>query len=383
MNGYRFNTAPELRVGLGTSREVGTHCAQLGIKRPLLVTDPGLVTVGLVAPVQEAMAAKCERVAIFSEVTADPAESVVLDALSVLQAGEADGVVGLGGGSSMDVAKAIAVLATGTQTLTEAYGVDQVVGGRLPLILIPTTAGTGSEVTPVAVITTGETTKAGISSPVLLPDIAVLDAELTLGLPAHVTAMTGIDAMVHAIEAYTSKIKKNPVSDMLARQALTLLSANQRRVLSHPDDVAAREAMLLGATLAGQAFANAPVAAVHALAYPLGGHYHMPHGLSNALMLPAVLRFNAPAAEASYLELAPLLPEPVAPGLEGFVTWFEDLIADAALPTNLSAADVPESDLPILAADAMLQQRLLVNNPVEVDEVAALALYTAAWSGSA
>ena len=195
------------------------------------------------------MAATCEQVSLFSEVTADPAESVVLDALAMLQAGEADGVVGLGGGSSMDVAKAIAVLAAGTQTLAEAYGVDQVVGGRLPLILIPTTAGTGSEVTPVAVITTGETTKAGISSPVLLPDIAVLDAELTLGLPAHVTAMTGIDAMVHAIEAYTSKIKKNPLSDMLARQALTLLSANQRRVLSHPDDVAAREAMLLGATL--------------------------------------------------------------------------------------------------------------------------------------
>ena len=382
MTGYRFNTAPELRVGLGTALEVGAYCAQLGIKRPLLVTDPGLLAVGLVTPVQEAMAATCEHVALFSEVTADPAESVVLDALAVLQAGEADGVVGLGGGSSMDVAKAIAVLAAGSQTLAEAYGVDKVVGGRLPLILIPTTAGTGSEVTPVAVITTGETTKAGISSPVLLPDIAVLDAELTLGLPTHVTAMTGIDAMVHAIEAYTSKIKKNPVSDMLARQALTLLSANQRRVLSHSDDVAAREAMLLGATLAGQAFANAPVAAVHALAYPLGGHYHMPHGLSNALMLPAVLRFNAPAAEALYLDLAKLLPEPVAPGVEGFVSWFEDLIADAALPTTLEKAGVPQQDLPMLAADAMQQQRLLINNPVEVDEAAALSLYSAAWSGA-
>ena len=141
--------------------------------------------------------------------------------------------------------------------------------------------------------------------------------------------------------------------------------------------------MLLGATLAGQAFANAPVAAVHALAYPLGGHYHMPHGLSNALMLPAILRFNARAAEASYLELAKLLPEPVEPGLEGFVRWFEDLLADAGLPTTLSAAEVPEADLPMLATDAMQQQRLLVNNPVEVDEAAALALYNAAWSGSA
>ena len=162
MTGYRFNTVPELRVGLGAARELGAYCAQLGIKRPLLVTDPGLVALGLVEPVREAMAARCEQVSLFSEVTADPAESVVLDALSALQAGQADGVVGLGGGSSMDVAKAIAVLAAGTQTLSEAYGVDQVVGGRLPLILIPTTAGTGSEVTPVAVITTGETTKAGI-----------------------------------------------------------------------------------------------------------------------------------------------------------------------------------------------------------------------------
>jgi alcohol dehydrogenase len=293
----------------------------------------------------------------------------------------ADGVIGLGGGSSMDVAKVIAVLASGQQSLPELYGVDQVTSERLPLVLIPTTAGTGSEVTPVAVITTGATTKAGISSARLLPDVAVLDPQLTLGLPPHVSAMTGIDAMVHAIEAFTSKVKKNPISDTLARRALQLLAGHQRRVLSHPNDMAAREAMLLGATLAGQAFANAPVAAVHALAYPLGGHYHMPHGLSNALMLPAVLRFNAPVCEALYLDLATLLPQPVGPGVEGFVVWFEQLIADAGLPQSLSDAKVPEQDLPMLASDAMQQQRLLVNNPVTVDESAALALYRSAWEG--
>ena len=383
MSGYRFSTVTELRVGVGMAREAGELCQELGIRRPLIVTDPGLVNAGLVEPVKFSVAEGCDRVSLFSAVSADPSEAVVLEALNVLRSGDVDGVIGLGGGSSMDVAKAIAVLAAGDQCLADVYGVDKVAGSRLPLILIPTTAGTGSEVTPVAVITTGETTKAGISSATLLPDIAVLDAELTLGLPAAVTAMTGIDAMVHAIEAYTSKIKKNPLSDMLARQALTLLSANQRRVLSHPDDVSAREAMLLGATLAGQAFANAPVAAVHALAYPLGGHYHMPHGLSNALMLPAVLRFNASVAEADYLELAPLLPGAVKPGLEGFVSWFEELIADAALPTTLAKAGVPEQDLPMLAVDAMQQQRLLINNPVEVDEVAALSLYSAAWSGAA
>ena len=382
MTSYRFNTVAELRVGLGAACHIGELCAQLNVRRLLIVTDPGLVDAGLVDPVRAGAARHCEYVSVFSAVTADPSESVVLDALSVLKADRIDGLVGLGGGSSMDVAKAIAVLAASIQTLPELYGVDQVSGDRLPLILIPTTAGTGSEVTPVAVITTGETTKAGISSPVLMPDIAVIDAELTLGLPRDVTAMTGIDAMVHAIEAYTSREKKNPLSDMLARQALVMLTANQRRVLSHPEDVHAREAMLLGATLAGQAFANAPVAAVHALAYPLGGHYHMPHGLSNALMLPAVLRFNAAAAEAQYLELAALLPDDVSAELESFVSWFEVLIADAGLPTSLSAAAVPREDLPMLAADAMQQQRLLVNNPVEVDESAALSLYSAAWEGA-
>lgn len=382
MSEYRFNTVTSLRIGPGISRRIGSVCEELAIRRPLIVTDSGLMATGLVGPLQESTRTICESVSLYAEVTTDPSESVVLAALEQLQAVQCDGVIGLGGGSSMDVAKAIAVLASGTQVLPELYGVDKVTGGRLPLVLIPTTAGTGSEVTPVAVITTGETTKAGISAIALLPDVAILDAELTVGLPPHVTAMTGIDAMVHAIEAYTSKIKKNPISDMLSRQALKLLAGNQRRVLSHPTDLQAREAMLLGATLAGQAFANAPVAAVHALAYPLGGHYHMPHGLSNALMLPSVLRFNAVASEAQYLELATLLPKPLTEGLAGFVEWFEQLIDDAGLPGTLEAANVPAKDLPMLAADAMQQQRLLINNPVEVDEAAALALYRAAWAGT-
>ena len=381
MTAFRFQTVRDIRVGAGASRELSEVCRQLGIRRPMVVTDPGLLGLGVVAPAIEALEGAFEAVTVFSEVTADPSEAVVMAAFDQLAAAASDGVIGLGGGSSMDVAKAIAVLAAGQQSLQQMYGVDQVAGGRLPLILVPTTAGTGSEVTPVSVITTGETTKAGISSATLLPDVAVLDAELTVGLPTHVTAMTGIDAMVHAIEAYTSKIRKNPLSDTLAKQALLLLCANQRRVLSHPGDLEAREAMLLGATLAGQAFANSPVAAVHALAYPLGGHYHMPHGLSNALMLPAVLRFNRQAVESQYLELAALLPQPES-SFDGFVAWFEALIRDAELPVNLAQAQVPEQDLPMLAADAMQQQRLLVNNPVPVDEAAANALYRAAWIGA-
>jgi alcohol dehydrogenase class IV len=320
-------------------------------------------------------------VTIFDGVTADPSEAVVEAAYTAAWDNNVDGVIAVGGGSSMDVAKVVSVLMVGDRSLAAMYGVDQVPPGRLPLFLVPTTAGTGSEVTPVAVITTGATTKAGVSSSVLLPDVAILDAELTLGLPRSATAMTGIDAMVHAIEAYTSKLKKNPISDMLALRALRLLSHNINTVLTQPKDLAAREAMLLGSMFAGQAFANAPVAAVHALAYPLGGHYHIPHGLSNSLMLPAVLAFNAPMVEKDYGELAAELPEGVAPSAAGLMAWCDDLIGASGLPATLEAAGVSADDLPMLAADAMLQQRLLVNNPVEVTEASALQLYEKAWAG--
>ena len=225
-----------------------------------------------------------------------------------------------------------------------------------------------------------EERKSGLSRPTLLPDVAVLDAALTLNLPRAATAMTGIDAMVHAVEAYTTKLKKNPISDALALRALRLLSANIRSAMSGTADIVAREAMLLGAMFAGQAFANAPVAAVHALAYPLGGHYHIPHGLSNSLMLPAVLAFNAPAVGEQYAELAAVLPGAKA-SAEGLIDWCKALIADSGLPVSLADAKVPEHDLPMLAADAMLQQRLLVNNPLPVDEQAALHLYQQAWAG--
>jgi alcohol dehydrogenase len=285
----------------------------------------------------------------------------------------------------MDVAKVAAALLGGTQALAEMYGVDQVKGARLPLVLVPTTAGTGSEVTPVAVITTGETTKAGVSSGVLLPDIAVLDVDLTLGLPARISAMTGIDAMVHAIEAFTSRIKKNPMSDMLAKESLRMMVEALPKVLRNGQDRAARSAMLLGAHLAGQAFANAPVAAVHALAYPVGGHFHIPHGLSNSLVLPAVLRFNELQAAHLYAELYDCLNTAsqgsVADRSQAFIALMEGMIADSGLPATLKDAGIPEAFLPTLAEDAMLQQRLLINNPREVTFDDALAIYQRAYAG--
>ncbi len=388
MQGFEFNTVRQIINGPGSALQLAEQCRRLGMDRPMLVTDPGLVAIGLVAPVVAALDGEGFSPVIFDQVREDPPEATVLAAAALGRESGVDGVIAVGGGSSMDVAKVVAVLLGGHQPLAELYGVGMVKGGRLPLVLVPTTAGTGSEVTPVAVITTGETTKAGVSSPVLLPDVAVLDADLTLGLPPAVTAMTGVDAMVHAIEAYTSRHQKNPISDNLARQALVLLSRNIRTAVLDGQDREARENMLLGACLAGQAFANAPVAAVHALAYPLGGHYHIPHGLSNSLVLPAVLEFNATEASGLYAELAELVIGAAVPGDPGeqtraLVEALRTLIDDVSLPATLEQAGVPESDLEKLAEDAMLQQRLLVNNPRDVTYDDVLAIYRAAYRGTA
>ena len=388
MQGFEFNTVRQIVNGAGSALQLAAQCRRLAISRPLLVTDPGLMGIGLVQPVLAALESEGVVAVVFDQVREDPPEATVLAAADLGRSQEVDGVIAVGGGSSMDVAKVVAVLLAGKQALAQLYGVGNVTGGRLPLVLVPTTAGTGSEVTPVAVITTGETTKAGVSSPILLPDAAVLDAELTLGLPPAVTAMTGVDAMVHAIEAYTSRHQKNPISDNLARHALQLLARNIRVAVQGGRNREARENMLLGACLAGQAFANAPVAAVHALAYPLGGHYHIPHGLSNSLVLPSVLEFNASHASDLYAELAEIVVGvPLTGSAEAktaaMVGSLRLLIDDVALPATLQAAGVDEDSLEMLAEDAMLQQRLLVNNPRDVAYEDALAIYRCAFQGVA
>ncbi|MBY0241403.1 MAG: iron-containing alcohol dehydrogenase [Burkholderiaceae bacterium] len=385
MHDFAFSTVAHIVSELGAARTLGAHVRSRfpSATRAFVVTDPGFLRTGLVqAPVASLKAAGF-HVKIHAEVVADPPEIIVLAAVVAAREFEADLVIGFGGGSSMDVAKLIAVLAPDTaQPLPAIYGIGNVRGERLPLVQVPTTAGTGSEVTNIAIVTTGETTKMGVVAPQLYADLALLDAELTMGLPPAVTAATGIDAMVHAIEAYTSRHKKNPLSDMLARQALTLLSANLLRVCESGGDLAARQAMLLGAMLAGQAFANAPVAAVHALAYPIGGIFHVPHGLSNSLVLPHVLRFNAPAASALYAELAGIVV-PQASGsvearAEALAVAMQQMAAATGIERTLQQVGITEADLDRLADDAMLQTRLLGNNPREVTRDDARAIYAAA-----
>ena len=387
MSEFAFATCQNIVFEFGAASRLAEICAPYQRRSILLVMDPGLFQLGLHKEALLSFEKAGIDYQIYSDVQADPPETVVLEAIKVAKEMQADAVIGFGGGSSMDVAKIVSLLAhpDSTQRLQDIYGVGLAKGKRLPLVQVPTTAGTGSEVTQVAIVTTGETTKAGIVTPLFLPDIAVLDARLTMGLPANVSAATGVDAMVHAIEAYTSKIKKNPLSDMLAREALRLMGAHIHTAVHQGDNQPAREAMLLGSMLAGQAFANAPVAAVHALAYPLGGHFHIPHGLSNALVLTQVMRFNLPMAADAYAELAPLIFPQItfsqnsSEASSQLIHCLEELITSLDLPTCLKDAGVPEDFLPILAKDAMLQTRLLVNNPRPLTEEDALAIYQAAY----
>lgn len=387
---FRFVTAPRIVFGSGEADRLAAHAGPAADETILVVTDPGIRRLGLADHAIASLEAAGARVMLFDQVEPDPSRATLDAAIAMAQAAGVVRVIGFGGGSSLDVAKLVALVAGSGEALDEAWGVGNARGPRLPLILVPTTAGTGSEVTPVAIITVGADEKRGVSSALLLPDVAVLDPLLTLGLPPATTAMTGVDAMVHAIEAYASKnANANPMSRMLAREALRLLGANIEAAVFDGRNTAARSAMLLGSMLAGQAFANSPVAAVHALAYPVGGKFHVPHGLSNALVLPHVLRFNAAerenGSERLYAELAPLA-FPDLDGLGGTETtcaaFFDRLAALSAklgLPAQLSDVGVAEADLPAMAADAMKQQRLLVNNPRVVAEQDALAIYRAAW----
>jgi alcohol dehydrogenase class IV len=381
MHAFTFATTPRVICGAGSLDTLPDVTGPLG-PCILIVTDRGMVATGLVARAAEALQKAGHAVAIYDGVIADPPERVVLEARDMARGCDATGVIGIGGGSSLDVAKLVALLAGGGENLADIYGVGLAKGPRLPLLLAPTTAGTGSEVTPISIVTTGAHEKKGVVSPVILPDIALLDPQATLGLPPAPTAATGVDAMVHAIEAYTSTSPNaNPVSRALAREALRLIGGAIRKAVHQGDDLDARTDMLIGSLLAGQAFANSPVAAVHALAYPLGGHFGIPHGLSNALVLTQVMRFNAPVCGEAYAllggDIFPELAGKTDP--EAVIAALETLSQDLGLAPRLRDAGVPQDALDLLADDAMKQTRLLVNNPREVTRADARAIYEAAW----
>jgi alcohol dehydrogenase class IV len=383
VDSFSFQTTRSVLAEIGATAKIGAYLAAQGRRKVAFVTDAMILKLGLAEAALDGFRQAGLAVWTFADVEPDPPEAMILAAVEQARAEGVDCVASVGGGSSLDTAKLIALLLNTDQPIGEMYGVNRVRGERLPLVLAPTTAGTGSEVTPISIVTTGTNEKKGVVAPQLLPDFAVLDAELTVGLPAPVTAATGIDAMVHAIEAFTSKRLKNVVSDCLAKQALELLGANIRPACFTPEDRDARGKMLLGSMLAGMAFANAPVAAVHALAYPLGGHFHVPHGLSNALVVPYVLEYNLPEAAAAYAELAPVIfpdlaGKPKTARAEGLIEGFLTLGPELGMQSRLSEVGVNHNHLPMLAEDAMKQERLLINNPREMTLEAARDIYAKA-----
>ena len=384
---FNFQSTASLIFGNEESVNSTDQIKTLLGKNIFIITDKGLTELGLLEPAIKKIKIH-SNVKIFDDVESDPSKSTLLKAFESAKEFNSTGVLGFGGGSSMDVAKLVSLLLGSNQDIETIWGINNTRGPRLPLVIIPTTAGTGSEVTPISIITMDDKEKKGVSSKYILPDLAILDPLLTIDLPANITASTGIDAMVHAIEAFTSvNPNNNPISKMLSIEALKLLGSSIEVAVFDGKNINARSNMLLGSMLAGKAFANSPVAAVHALAYPIGGLFNISHGLSNSLVLPHVLKFNSLNEEArkNYAYLAPY----VFKNLENskndekvcnhFIDLLENLSKKLKLPYRLRELGIPEEACNSMAKEAMKQTRLLVNNPRKIEESDAFNIYKAAW----
>ena len=387
MNDFNFNTTPGIIFGNGVSFSSCDRIIDKLGDNIFLITDADLTKIGLNKPIINELS-KSSNLEVFDDVESDPSKKTLIKALERAKNFKPTGILGFGGGSSMDIAKLVSLLIGTEQDIENIWGVGNAKGPRLPLILIPTTAGTGSEVTPISIITLENDLKKGVSSPIILPDLAVLDPELTLNLPSDITASTGIDAMVHAIEAYTSiNQNNNPISKLLAIESLKLLGTSIETAVFDGHNIEARSNMLLGSMMAGQSFANSPVAAVHALAYPIGGIFHISHGLSNSLVLPHVLKFNSTNSKAceQYAFLAPFVFKDINQNTNtkitcnDFIDRLENLSLLLNIPSKLRELDIPKEACVKMAKESMKQTRLLVNNPREVTEEDAFNIYNAAW----
>ncbi|MFM8330637.1 MAG: iron-containing alcohol dehydrogenase [Candidatus Methylumidiphilus sp.] len=376
----RLLPMPEISIGAGTLAETCGILDRWQADKVLLVTDPGLIQVGIAGRLLTLLEAGGKTVALFDGVAPDPAIDVARQVGELARTAGIDAVIGLGGGSSLDIAKLAAALATNRKDLEDYIGVDKLERDALPFIAIPTTAGTGSEVTPIAILSDEqEQVKKGVVSARMMPRHAILDPTLTLGLKPYTTAVTGMDALTHALESYTS-LHAHAYSEALSLQAMGLIAQNLPTAFRDGGNVAAREAMQLGSLLAGMAFANVGVAAAHALAYPLGGMFHITHGLATSLMLLPVLAFNLEGNEDKYRRMAQRLTGRAHASAEMVGQAVGTLLDELALPRNLAAAGVPASALPVMAEKAMAVTRLLGNNPRPVTEADALALYQSAFA---
>jgi len=379
-----------LLVSAGAVRQIAEVMAKFGLSRPLVVTDPFMVSSGHVRHCLDPLAAAGLAVSVFSDTVPDPTDTVIEAGVVELNGGDFDCLIGFGGGSPIDTAKAMAILAAGGGKMRDYKAPFAADKGALPVIAIPTTAGTGSECTRFTVITDTERDEkmliAGLGA---LPLAALVDYELTYSVPPRTTADTGVDSLTHALEAYVSK-RANPVSDALALSAMGLIGANIRTAYAEPRNAAAREAMMLGATEAGLAFSNSSVALVHGMSRPIGAHFHVPHGLSNAMLLPAITRFSVPGAEARYGEAARRIGFAAAADSDAtaaakLVTGLERLNQDLSVPTpaDFGIDEAVWSGKMALMAEQALASGSPANNPKVPTAEEIVGLYREVWLGAA
>lgn len=397
---WTFHSAGQLLFGRGAAAQLGAEAARMKLDRLLVVTDRSLVGAGLVKAVEEPLAAAGVAIEVFDGGVPEPSLDVVDRCLEQARAFKPDGLLGLGGGSNMDLTKAAAAVLSHGGTIRDYVGEERVPGPVLPLICVPTTAGTGSEVTAASVLTdTANQIKVGVLSNYLRPRLALVDPLLTVSCPRKVTADSGIDALTHAIEAYTAVDNENfplppgersvyqgrhPLADCLAEKAIDLIGRYLPRAVEAPNDLEARENMALGATLAGLAFSNVGVALVHAMEYPVGGATHCSHGAGNGLLLPFVMRFNLPARLPHFARVARLLGEDVsglseAAAAERAVTAVERLKATIGIPNRLRDLGVSREQLPLFAEKTLGIKRILRVNPRTVSTAEVLGIFEEAW----
>lgn len=366
--------------GFGTAGNVAGEAKQLAGTRCLLVTDPGVVAAGLLKNVQQSLLDADISFVLYDKVEPEPRSHIIDEGAAVYQTEQCDVIIGVGGGSSLDVAKGISVLATNEGSILDYVGLNMVPRKGAPMILMPTTAGTGSEVTRGLVMTDeAQHIKCVVFTSYILPEVALIDPELTFSMPPVVTADTGMDSLVHAVEAFVST-GATPFSDMWAQEAIRLIGSYLPIACAKGSNREARYQLCMAAVLSGLAFTNAGLGAVHALAYPLGTEYHMTHGRTNAIMLPHVTKFNLSGNPAKYRRIAELLGESTSglsdlSGASLSLDALLDLQSAINVSCNISDYNIQESDLDLLVEGAMKQQRLFVPNPRDLTEDDVRAIY--------
>ncbi len=378
-----IKTPGSIVFGVGACEQLGGRIKALSKEAVLIVTDAGLVKAGVAEEIEGLISSAGIEVAIFDGVEPDPDKENVCECLEKVKSTGADVLVGLGGGSSLDVAKVAAVLSVNGGELSDYVGIGKVPERGLPTVLLPTTAGTGSEVSPIAVISDRKQhLKLGVVSEELYCDLAIVDAGLTVSCPANITASAGMDALTHAIEIYTNKFAVD-IIDGIELEAIRLVGRYLRRCVEDGGDLAAREGMSLAALYGGLGLGPVNTAAVHALAYPLGGTFDVAHGLANSILLPYVMEFNRPACEERFAKIADALGVSEAGGVSdkaaAAVKAVVELSKDVGIPQHLRDIDIPEDAIPQMAAGAMKVTRLLNNNPREMTEDDARRIYEKAY----